>query len=81
MRTRAVRYVFRMFPRCPAIFVANEVLELERMGFPLRLYSGRCPDASVPHENVRLIRTPIIPTSIATVMYVLQAGQECETLP
>ncbi|MEN8185078.1 MAG: colanic acid biosynthesis glycosyltransferase WcaL, partial [Myxococcota bacterium] len=57
--TRPVGYVFRMFPQLSETFVANEVLELERLGIPLRLYSYRTPRADVPHECVRLIREPV----------------------
>jgi glycosyltransferase involved in cell wall biosynthesis len=48
-----------MFPQLSETFVANEVLALERMGVPLKLYSYRLPRAAVPHDCVRQIREPV----------------------
>lgn len=48
-----------MFPQLSETFVANEVLALEQMGVPLRLYSYRRPAAAVPHDCVRRIREPV----------------------
>ena len=54
-----VGYVLRMFPQASETFVANEVLELERLGLPVRLYSYRRPQETVRHECVRQIQSPI----------------------
>jgi glycosyltransferase involved in cell wall biosynthesis len=48
-----------MFPQFSETFVANEVLELERLGVDLRLYSYRRPRSDVPHDCVRFIREPV----------------------
>src|SRR5919202_2916978 len=40
----AVAYVLRMFPQASETFVANEILALERLGLPIRVYSYRRPD-------------------------------------
>lgn len=55
----AVGYVVREFPRASETFVANEILELERQGLPVRIYSYRRPKADVPHEGYRLIQSPV----------------------
>jgi glycosyltransferase involved in cell wall biosynthesis len=52
-------YVLRMFPQLSETFIANEILELERQGVRLRLFSYRRPRAEVEHECVRDIREPI----------------------
>lgn len=59
METPPVGYVLRMFPQASETFVANEVLELERLGLPIRIYSYRRPREAVQHECVRQIRSPI----------------------
>lgn len=55
----AVGYVIRMFPQLSETFIANEILGLERLGMPLRIFSYREPRAPVGHECVREIRSPI----------------------
>jgi glycosyltransferase involved in cell wall biosynthesis len=52
-------YVIRMFPHVSETFIANEILSLERLGVPLRIYSYRRPREDVQHEVVRLIQSPI----------------------
>jgi len=59
MKTPVVGYMVRMFPQLSETFIANEVLELERLGVQIRVYSYRRPRAVVPHECVRLIRAPV----------------------
>jgi len=54
----SVGYVMRMFPQLSQTFVANEVLELERLGLPIHIFSYRRPSEDVPHECVRLITSP-----------------------
>ena len=58
-RRTAVGYVLRMFPQTSETFIANEILELERQGLPVRIYSYRRPPAPVRHAYVRLIRAPV----------------------
>lgn len=59
MSLPAVGYVIRMFPQTSETFIANEILHLERLGLPLRIYSYRRPRETVAHECVRLISTPV----------------------
>jgi colanic acid/amylovoran biosynthesis glycosyltransferase len=59
MKTPVVGYMVRMFPQHSETFIANEILELERLGAQIRVYSYRRPRAAVPHESVRLIQAPV----------------------
>jgi glycosyltransferase involved in cell wall biosynthesis len=52
-------YVIRMFPQVSETFIANEILSLERLGVPLRIFSYRRPQERVTHECVRSIKTPV----------------------
>lgn len=55
----AVGYVIRMFPQLSETFVANEILEVERRGLELRIFSYRRPLEAVPHEVVGRIRSTV----------------------
>jgi glycosyltransferase involved in cell wall biosynthesis len=59
MSVPALGYVIRMFPQVSETFVANEILSLERLGVPLRIFSLRRPVEHVTHECVRQIQTPV----------------------
>jgi len=52
-------YIIRMFPQTSETFIANEILELERLGLPMRIFSYRQPSERVRHDCVRLIQTPV----------------------
>ncbi|MBI1893912.1 MAG: glycosyltransferase family 4 protein [Candidatus Rokubacteria bacterium] len=52
-------YVLRMFPQTSETFIANEILELEKLGLPIEVYSYRRPRETVSHECVRLIQAPV----------------------
>ena len=55
----AFAYLIRMFPQTSETFIAGEILRIERLGLPLRIYSCRRPVEQVMHESVRSIRSPI----------------------
>jgi len=59
MSVPVLGYVIRMFPQVSETFIANEILSLERLGVPVRIYSYRRPQETVEHECVRLIQSPI----------------------
>ncbi len=59
MARETIAYVLRMFPQLSETFIANEVLELERLGVPVRIYSYRRPKAPFTHASARSIRAPI----------------------
>src|SRR6266508_4246105 len=52
-------YVLRMFPQISETFIANEIVELERLGHDIHIYSYRRPKEAVLHECVRSVRAPI----------------------
>ncbi len=52
-------YVLRMFPQISETFIANEIVELERLGYDIHICSYRRPREAVLHECVRSVRAPI----------------------
>jgi len=52
-------YIIRMFPQTSETFIANEILGLERLDMPVRIFSYRKPTDGVRHECVRLIQRPV----------------------
>ena len=59
MADASFAYLIRMFPQTSETFIASEILRLERLGLPLRVYSCRRPVEKVEHESVRLISSPV----------------------
>lgn len=59
MSAPVLGYVMRMFPQLSETFIANEILELQRQGVALQIFSYRRPTADVSHECVREIRQPV----------------------
>lgn len=54
-----IGYIIKMFPRLSETFILNEVLELERQGLHLRIFSLKRPVDGVFHEQARLVRSPV----------------------
>ena len=54
-----VGYVLKMFPRFSETFILNEILELERQGLDLRIFSLKHPDDRVVHADVARVRAPV----------------------
>jgi colanic acid/amylovoran biosynthesis glycosyltransferase len=54
-----VAYVLRMFPQTSETFIQNEILEVERQGVDVRIFSYRRPRADVRHAAVAQIRAPV----------------------
>lgn len=61
-----VGYVLKMFPRLSETFILNEVLELERQGLLLQIFSLKRPVDAVSHPQAQAVRSPIgyLPESI-----------------
>jgi colanic acid/amylovoran biosynthesis glycosyltransferase len=59
MATRPVAYVLKMFPRFSETFVLSEILELERQGLELRIFSLKRPNDGLFHADVARVRTPV----------------------
>jgi glycosyltransferase involved in cell wall biosynthesis len=54
-----VGYLLKCFPRLSETFILNEVLELERQGVELRVYSLNEPQEPVTHRLAARVRSPI----------------------
>ena len=55
-----IGYVVKMFPRLSETFIRNEILELERQGLALRIFSLKRPAAAEAGLVERMVRAPII---------------------
>jgi glycosyltransferase involved in cell wall biosynthesis len=56
---RPVGYILKMFPRFSETFILNEILELERQGLELRIFSLKNPNDGVFHADVARVRAPV----------------------
>jgi glycosyltransferase involved in cell wall biosynthesis len=59
MEARPVGYILKMFPRFSETFILSEILELERQGLELRIFSLKRPDDGVFHSDVDRVRAPV----------------------
>ncbi|HLJ67320.1 MAG TPA: glycosyltransferase [Chloroflexota bacterium] len=70
-----VAYLLKRFPRLSETFVLHEILELERQGVALRLYSIMDPGESIVHRSVHEVRAPLryFPTGLRGVKALFSA--------
>src|SRR5258708_35551770 len=54
-----IGYVLKMFPRLSETFILNEILELERQGVSLHIFSLKRPVDAVSHPQVKSLRPPV----------------------
>lgn len=54
-----VGYLLKCFPRLSETFILNEVLELERQGLDVRVYSLNEPQEPVTHRLAARVRSPV----------------------
>ncbi len=75
--TVPVGYIIKMFPRLSETFILNEVLELERQGLALHIFSLKSPVDAVFHAQTRLVRAPItyLPEKLTQAPVQLACGQ------
>jgi glycosyltransferase involved in cell wall biosynthesis len=57
---RRLGYLVKAFPRISETFILNEVLELERQGFDLRLYALNRPRDTKRHALADQVRSPLV---------------------
>lgn len=57
---RCVGYVVKMFPRVSETFIINEILELERQGIDLTIYTLMPPDNPITHAFADGVRSPVV---------------------
>nr|MBA2519222.1 hypothetical protein [Chloroflexia bacterium] len=55
----SVAYILKMYPRFSETFILNEILELERSGMDLRIFSLKKPDDGRFHADVARVRAPV----------------------
>ena len=60
MTRPALGYLLKKFPRLSETFVLNEMLGLEREGWPIHVFSRRAPDAEPRHPELERLRAPVI---------------------
>jgi glycosyltransferase involved in cell wall biosynthesis len=54
-----IGYVLKMYPRFSETFILNEILELERQGTDVRIFSLRKPDDGRFHAGLARVRAPV----------------------
>lgn len=54
-----IAYILKMYPRFSETFILNEILELERQGVDVRIYSLRKPDDGRFHANLARVRASV----------------------
>ncbi len=59
MRPR-IAYILKMYPRFSETFIVNEILELERQGVDVRIYSLRKPDDGRFHARLARVRANVV---------------------
>ncbi len=55
-----IAYILKMYPRFSETFIVNEILELERQGVDVRIYSLRKPDDGRFHASLARVRAQVI---------------------
>lgn len=71
----SVAYLLKRYPRLSETFILHEILELERQGVDLRLFSLLDPGEEITHSSVRGVRAPVtyLPTGRRAVGPLLRA--------
>lgn len=55
-----VAYILKMYPRFSETFIVNEILELERQGVDVRIYSLRKPDDGRFHARLASVKASVV---------------------
>jgi glycosyltransferase involved in cell wall biosynthesis len=55
-----IAYVLKMYPRFSETFIVNEILELERQGVDVRIYSLRKPDDGRFHASLSRVKAGVV---------------------
>ena len=55
-----IAYILKMYPRFSETFIVNEILELERRGMDIRIYSLRKPDDGRFHAALARVKANVI---------------------
>ncbi len=57
-----IAYILKMYPRFSETFIVNEILELERRGVDVRIYSLRKPDDGRFHAELARVKANVVYT-------------------
>ncbi|MDQ3653517.1 MAG: glycosyltransferase [Chloroflexota bacterium] len=63
--TVKIAYILKMFPRFSETFILGEILELEREGVDIRIYSLKHPNDGRTHADVLKVRAPVTYVPVA----------------
>ena len=55
-----IAYILKMYPRFSETFIVNEILELERQGIDVRIYSLMRPNDGRFHASLARVRAPVV---------------------
>ncbi|MFQ5418819.1 MAG: glycosyltransferase family 4 protein [Anaerolineae bacterium] len=55
-----IAYILKMYPRFSETFIVNEILELERQGVDVRIYSLRKPDDGRFHAKLAKVKANVV---------------------
>ena len=55
----ALGMILKGYPRISETFISNEIHQLEKQGFRLRLFSMRRPRERFTHQSVKKIQAPV----------------------
>lgn len=55
-----IAYILKMYPRFSETFIVNEILELERQGVDVRIYSLHKPDDGRFHASLARVQAPVV---------------------
>lgn len=58
--SKKIAYILKMYPRFSETFIVNEILELERQGVDVRIYSLRKPDDGRFHPSLARVKAGVI---------------------
>lgn len=58
--TTKIAYILKMYPRFSETFIVNEILELERQGVDVRIYSLRLPDDGRFHPALARVKARVV---------------------
>ncbi len=56
---RSIAYVVKAWPRLSETFILNEIISLEKLGVPIRIYSVKDPDPGPAHSKVAQVRAKV----------------------
>lgn len=54
-----IGYLLKMYPRFSETFIVNEILELERQGLEILIFSLKSPEGGRFHPNLAMVQAPV----------------------